>query len=271
MARKLQLVLMVGLGLLGVLGGVWWWQQPARVVDRAVRQLAQVPRERFNASVRLTNVEAAKQLLGETSAVTVSLDGSFDREAPGRPSLAAQMSLGAQTESVSLEIAGEVRFIGDQAYVVVNKAPASIPVLAQLKGQWVELPRGEASQPGTPVAHEPLLTQVRRVGRNHYQATGQAAAIVHFMNGLASLLGTQLTSQQVEQLRQNVAGVTTLPVEIKVTGWQHRLKELTATLDTPSGNDVHFTIAFRDPGQPVTIEAPTGAKSLSDALAAAKR
>lgn len=270
MTQKLQLGIGAGLIVALVLGGIIWWQQPARVVDGAIRQLAATDRQRFQAELRMENVEATQQLLGEKSAVTITLDGAYDRRAGRRPALAAQMTVGAKTESVSLEIAGEIRFIDDQAYFIITKAPVTLTGLASLRGRWLELPRGAVGESQPTVRGEQLFTNVKRVGDRRYQAIGQAATIVHFMNHVANLLGTQLTVAQIEELRRNVASVETLPVELWITPWRHELQQLVATLKAPSGNDVYLTLKFSAAGEPVIVEAPAGAKNIQDALGAPK-
>lgn len=240
-------------------------QRPHRVVESAVEKLATAQTQRFNAQISLGKTPAADALLllKEATDVTVTLDGSFDRRGDARDSLVSDITMSAQSDSVTLEIAGELRFIDDQVYLFVKKAPAAIPLLAKLKDQWAQLPRGEVSQAAAASEDKPLFAEVKRVEAGKYQAVATEAEIVSFMNHLAQILGTQLTDQQVEQLRQNIASVASLPVQLQVTPWSHELERLEVPLP---GSGVKYTISFSDRNKPVNHEIPEGARPIREIL-----
>lgn len=265
MAKKLLRIIVPGLVLIVILGAGFYWQQPNRVLNQAVKQLGESSSQRFNITLEMQNVEATRQLLGEKSTVTVSVDGVFNRRNP-RAALAADIGVLVKTESVSVEIGGQMKFIDDQTYFLISKAPSTIPVLTTLKGQWIAIPRGDQKEPTTAVGVEQLFTNTHRVSLGHYQATAHDVAIVHMMDSIAGLLGTRLNEQQVAQLRQSISQVKEVPVEVWMTAWGHELTQLSATLKTPSGNDVRLTMKFADRNKSVEIKAPEGARSLQDVL-----
>lgn len=238
-------------------------QRPQRVVDSAVEKLAAAQTQHFNAEISLGKTPTADALLKEATDLTLTLDGSFDRRGQDRDSLVSDITINAKSDSVTLEIAGELRLIDDKAYLFVKKAPAAIPLLAKLKDQWAELPRGEASSPAAAPAEGTLVTNVKRVDRGKYEAVATEAGIVSFMNHVAQILGTQLTDQQVGQLRGNIASAESLPVALHISPVGHELEKIEVQL--PNGG-VHYTISFSERNSPVNHEFPKDIKPIRDIL-----
>lgn len=246
-------------------------QRPERAVSNAVVKLAQAKTGHFRASVALDQNQAAQSLLAEATAMTITLDGSLQREAGGPASLVSEVTINAKGESVTLEISGELRLIGDKAYLLVKKAPAAIPLLAKLKDRWVELPRGSGAAKAVSETSGPFFHDVKSAGREKiaekkavkYETTATEQGIISFMDSVANLLGTQLTDQQIGNLRANLEKVDSLPVTLWVTPWSQELVRLEAQLP---GNSVRYTITFSDRNKPVAHEIPPDAKPIKEVL-----
>lgn len=258
------IVLGVAISLIVIIAGAYAVsQRPQRVVDSAAQKLASAQTQHFHAEISLGKTPASDALLKEATDLTLTLDGSFDRRGEARDSLVSNVTINAKSDSVTLEIAGELRFIDDEAYLFVKKAPAAIPLLARLKDQWAELPRGQASETTTGPMSGPLFTKAKKVGRGTYEAVATETGIVSFMNHIAQILGTQLTGEQIGQLRQNIASVESLPVQFQVTPWSRKLARLEVQLP---GSGVKYTISFSDRNKIVNHEAPSDAKPIRDIL-----
>lgn len=262
--------------LLAVLGtAIWWWRRPERVVDRAAAKLAAAETQAFTADLTIANSGAAEQLIGQPAAVKVRLNGAFARRESERDALTADVELVTETEGITLRVEGNTRFVGDKAYVRVTKAPATFPLLAQLKDRWIELPRGGESDSGSPAADAPLFASVERTGGKKingqsviaYRAKATSQAVVRLLDGIADVLGTRLTAEQIDGLRQNIAAGTTVPVQLAVSPWTHELRELSATLSAANQNEISFSLQLSDRDRAQDIAAPDGAEPLEGIIA----
>jgi len=252
-----------------VLAALWYWQSPQRVATAAARGLGQADTQHFDAEIKIGNTEATTNLLGEAASVSLQVAGVFDRQEAGRDSLDADIILVTESESVSLKVEAEAKFIGDEAYVKINKSPAAFPALVELKGQWLVLPRGGDDNLGhTPGGSEALFTNVKRAGAGHLTAEATPAAFVSLLDNIANLLGTNLTAGQIDNIRSSLNQVDTVPVELDISSFSHELQQLSTTLNMPNQNTVEFTLALSERNQPTEITVPEGAKSLGELLGA---
>lgn len=265
-------------GLLGIIaivvvGGTYIYSQhPARAVSNAVKKLAEAQTEHFHAVIALDSNPAIQSLLAEATSLNITLDGTFDRHGQERDSVVTDLTINAKSDSVTLEIGGELRLIGDKAYLLVKKAPAAVPLLARLKDKWVELPRGSATDAA--VANNssgPLFHDVKSAGREEindqttrkYSTTATEQGILLFMDNVASILGTKLSDQQITNLRDSLEKADALPVELWVTPWSQELLQLQASIP---GSAVKYTITFNDRNKKVDHTAPEGAKPIQEVL-----
>ncbi|MEK7557338.1 MAG: hypothetical protein AAB538_05150 [Patescibacteria group bacterium] len=264
-AGIIVLVLIVG-------GGMYAYvQRPARAVSNAVQKLGQAETQHFDATVTLDNPAATQPLLQGAGTLTARLNGSYDRRGEQRDTLVTELTINTQTEGVTIELAGELRFIDDHAYLFVKKSPTAIPLLIKLKDQWVELPRGRAQEARAQSDEGPLFMSVKRVGREQvdgrgtvkYETVATQRVVVAFMDRIAQLLGTQLTDQQVGTIRQNLAGVEELPVTLWVTPLRHELVQLETRL---GDGGTRYTIKFSERNELVDHTAPEGARPIQEVL-----
>lgn len=275
------------LGVLAVIaiGGTYLYaQRPERAVSNAVRKLAQAQTEHFHAVIALDGNPAIQSLLAEATSLNITLDGSFDRHgedraaqkgeprpSDGRDSLVSDITINAKSDSVTLEIGGELRLIGDKAYLLVKKAPAAVPLLAALKDKWVELPRGSAPENKSAPENAPLFHEVKSVGREDvngqttkkYAVTATEQGIILFMDNIAGVLGTQLSDQQIGNLRTSLEKTDALPVELWVTPWSQEMVQLQASIP---GNPATYTITFSDRNRPVSHTVPEGVRPIQEVL-----
>lgn len=254
---------------------VWVWQRPSVVVKSALLKANQAETHVFKAIIDIQNNQATTALLGEEGKVRLELDGVFQEAADKNSSLQSQVTMNLQTDSVTLQLAGEVRFIEDKAYLLINKSPAVFPALAKLKGTWIELPRGahEQIEENQPITGE-LFSSVKYEGREkrdgqtvlHYGTMATQVAIVRMMDSIAQLLGTQLTEQQLTSLRDGMAQVKEVPVEVWVTPFAHELQGIKATLAVPGGNTLQFELLLKDRNKAVQISKPENALTADKAF-----
>lgn len=261
-----------------VLSGAWWyWQRPEKVVSDALEKLAQAQTQQFSVNMLLENATATTRLLGEQGQVEVYINGSFARQQDKRDSVAMEITLTSKTESVSVQIEGEMRFIEEQAYILIKKAPQAVPVVAQLKGAWIKLPRGGQQTTNQEVSDEQLFSAVTRQGNEKiggipakkYQATATASAVLRLLDSVADILGTKLTEEQIQGIRQSLTEVQEVPAEFWITPWTHELQQLRTILTVPRGNTIRFTLTLNNRNKPVEIAAPEGAMTIEEALRAA--
>jgi hypothetical protein len=274
--KKRVLIASVAVALLIVsVAAAWWWRRPANVVAGALAELGSAETQKFDARLIIDNAQASQGLIGQEAEVQLLMQGAYERQEQERDSLAATIQLVTGTEGLTLRVEGETRFIGDQAYVRIEKAPPAFPLLAQLKGQWLELPRGAAPSDSAAAPDGPLFMKVERNGRDRldgqattlYTAEATAAAVVNMLDHVADILGTRLTADQIDGIRQGITGVDTVPVRLWVTPWSHELVKLATTLTVPGGNTIVFELKPTDRNRDVEIAVPEGALSLEGTVA----
>jgi hypothetical protein len=252
----------------------WYWQRPTKVVDDALAQLGTADTQHFHAVVVLENAAATQQILGEQGQVELNIDGVFARQPEKRDALAMNIALTNKTESVSIQLEGELRFIEEQAYLLIKKAPQVVPLLAHIKGTWIRLPRGGQQKERETPTPEQLFTNINRQGTEKvadatarkYRAVATGAAVLHLLDGIAELLGTQLTEDQIAGIRQSLGEVQEMPVELWITPWKHELKQLKTVLAVPGGNTINFTLTLQERNKPADITVPEGNVTLEETL-----
>jgi hypothetical protein len=268
---RLRILGAVVLALAAIIGLVLYLYRPSAAAKRSLERLGQASTAHFNAHLNLANTTSTEQLLGEAGTVEVELKGVWRKE-DGPDSIATDLILATQTESVSVKVQGDVRLIGDKLYWQITKTPQSFPILMQLKDQWIVMPRGATPEGDDTLAAAPVLTSVTRQGVEtidgvttvHYTATASAETMVSLMDGLAGVLGTSLSEAQINQIKESVAQATSVPLDLWVKRWSSEPKQLRVSLAVPGGNTVQFTIQFTALNQPVTIDVPEGAITLQE-------
>lgn len=271
--RKLILLFFV-VSILIIAGLTWFWLDSSRVVNKAIAKLAQADTQSFSGILTILNTEATKELLGEQASIEIAVAGFFERQSAGWDSLTADVKITTETESVTMRIEGKIIFIGDKAYVKVIKAPPAFPELVQLKDVWLALPRGGDKTLSQLNPDETLFTDVKRVGKKNiggkriasYQAQADQTAVLHILDGVAGLLGTRLSAEQIADFRDQVKNANSTSVEMAITPWAHDLYYFATTLSTPSNNKVSFSVILKDRNQPVDIVAPANSISLDEIL-----
>lgn len=281
MSKRAFYLALAAVTLFALVGLYTYTQRPSRVVSNAISKLGQAETQHFRAEIALDQTPAAQALLKEATNLTITLDGSFDRKGAeraaegeprqGRDSLVTHIAVNAKSDSVSLDINGELRLIGDKAYLLVKTAPAAVPVLAALKDKWVELPRGGQVAAAVAAPQHPLFQEVKRLGREQvdgrsavkYETIATEQGVVSLMNNIAGMLGTELTDDQLGQLRGNLSGIQNLPITLWISPVQHELLKLEAALPN---SGVRYTLTFSDRNQSVDHTVPEGAKPVSEVL-----
>ncbi len=261
LGRKIILLLL----LIIIIGGVfWWWSRPELVIKRAINNLQSAEAQQFNAVITLTDAPATSQLLGEPTQLQFQADGIYDKSA-APASISADITITAQAESLTLLITGQVKLIGDKAFLLVTKAPAAFPILAATKGQWIELPRGRKISRNNLTADENLFTGVSRSERikindqkfRSYAARVAPPAVLTFIDGLTSDLG--LDNAQLNTYRAIISDLEYLPVTLAITPWSNKVRYINTTLDLPDNNLLELTINFNDQNKLVNIDPPSDA------------
>lgn len=277
MRQKVGIIIAASALLLGAAIVGWqYFKSPSRVVERAINELAASDSKLFEANVRLENTQATQAVLGERGQLELTTQGSFKRTAEAAPSVESQFTLTARSESVSVQLAGQVRLIEDQVFLMLEKVPAAFPLLNTLKGRWLELPRGAHSTEPTLEPPKPLLHQVTYQGsetindKKTYQYTAQAPqdTAVYFVNGLVRMLGSRLTEEHINQLKAGAAQQGAVPIEIWVAPLSHKLRQLHLQLGGASQNNIDITIRFNEVTKEPQIEKPGGSRTFEEILAA---
>lgn len=248
--------------------------RPARVVNRAVSDLAAAQTGAFVATIELSNAQAAVPVLGEPGTVEIKLTGVFARsnEEQARDRLQADVVVTTKSDSVTITLEGEVRFIDDQAYVLIKKTPAG--ALGQLKGVWLELPRGKTTEAATQDMSQELFTDIRRVGVDRvadattvkYTAIAREVAVVRMMDGVAELLGTRLTEAQIQEIMMSVQRAGQVPTQLWIDRWGTQLRQLAATVDVPGGRAMRFVLTMTAINPKTNITVPENAVPISEAV-----
>ena len=278
MKKKKLILLFILVGILTLAGFIWYWLDSNRVVNRAVEKLAQANTQSFTGNVTILNQETGQELLGEQASIDIAVSGLFERQAEGWDSLSADVKITTETESVSMRIEGKIIFIGDKAYVKIIKAPPAFPALVQLKDIWIALPRGGDKTLSQLNSNGALFTNTQRIGIkdidgkkiNTYQAEADQTVILHMMDGVAGLLGTRLSEEQIAGFRNQVKNADSAIIEMAIAPWTRDLHWFAATLATPDSNEIDLTLTLKNRNHPVDIVAPADAVSLEDVLTAAK-
>ncbi len=273
--RRRYLIIFTVIITAAILAAVWWWRRPERVVTAAVVKLADAKTQRFTADLTIANSGAAQQVLGQPATVVMRLNGAFARRESERDALTADVELVTETEGITLRVEGTTRFIGDKAYVHITTAPATFPLLAQLKDQWIELPRGGQSNDNSAASGDELFSTVDRGSRTKiagdwvtvYNANATGQAVIRLLDGIADVLGTRLTAEQIDGIRQAVAADATVPVEVWATPWTHELRRLSASLPVPNQTTISFVLTLAERNQAQDIAVPANAQTLEGIVA----
>ncbi len=269
---RLKLLLLIGLLVIILVGIFVYVNRPSAVADRALGKLAAAQTANFSARINLANSSSTEQLLGEAGTVDIGLKGQWKRE-QGPDALATHIALTTQTDSLSVKIEGEIRLLADKIYWQITTTPQAFPALVRLKDQWVVIGREQDTAEEKPVQIKGhVFTTVKRAGSEaingvptvHYTAIASEGTMIRLMDGLADVLGTSLSAAQIEQVKASVARVPNVPVELWVKRFSSELKQLRISLAVPDGNTVQFTLTFDSLNEPVTVEAPAGAKTLQE-------
>lgn len=273
--RRRYLIIFIVIIATALLATVWWWRRPERVLTAAVVKLASAKTQRFTADLSIANSGVAEQLLGQQATVVMRLNGAFARRESERDALTADVQLVTETEGITLRIEGATRFVGEKAYVRITKAPATFPLLEQLKDKWIELPRGGQSPASSASSDGDLFTIIEKGGRTKieghsttvYNAQATSQAVIRLLDGIADVLGTRLTAEQIDGVRQSVAADATVPVELWATPWTHELRRLSASLQVPNQNNISFVLTLADRNRSQDIAAPENAQTLEGIVA----
>lgn len=250
-----------------------FWNRPSRIVDKAFVKLGASTTQHFYSAVSISNPAASVDILGEPASVDLLVDGKFKREVNQRDSLDATLQLTTKTETLTMLIEANTRFIGDQAYFQITKAPPSLPALSQLKNLWIEMPRGTQQAPSTLPAQTETFLTVKAGPRQEidgtkvklYYATATSSAVIRMMDAIAKILGTHLTADQVNNIQQGVASAEMVPIELAITPWSNEIRRLSLATTVPgSNNTMSIEFKFTERDEPVEITVPPDAKSLSD-------
>lgn len=268
--RSTPAIVIIGVLVLGAAALLFYFQRPAAVVNRSLRNVGTLASADFTTTLELANNQVTEQTLGERGTLEVMIDGVYQRHTDTPDTLSADVTLTTKTESVSVQIEGEVRLIEDQAYLHITRAPAALPIVPQLKGKWFSLPRRSEATTVTDQDEPPVLVEnVARVGREKvgdtstvkYTAAATPEAVINFMDVIADILGTSLTDQQITEIRQGVTAGSSVPLEVWVEAGS-RLKQLSATLDLANGNVTRLTVRINERNNDVDVPKPSDVQSL---------
>ncbi|MDP3997850.1 MAG: hypothetical protein Q8P73_05120 [bacterium] len=268
--RKTRFMLLLVVIAAAFAATYYFYFRPDVVARRAVSKLSDVKTAAFTSQLTLNNDTATQNLIGEPGTVEINLDGVFDR-GQNPSSVNTNFDVNIKSESVSVQIAGQLELIGDQLYFIINKTPSIFPSLVAIKGQWLSIPRGNATTPPANSATGDLFTQVKPDGSEkisgtstaRYQTIATTDAVIQMMDGIANTLGTQLTDAQINSIRDSVTSAGNIPVELWITPWSNDLKQISATLNVPGGNTTQFTLTFKNTNQLVSINPPESATPLN--------
>jgi hypothetical protein len=259
--------------LVVIIGGTLYWFSTHASVNAAMNNLARVNTSDYSAHIVINNTAATQQLLGESGTIDLTLAGQFDRSK--KPSdLQGNIDVSVKTNSVALSLAGELRMVKDKFYAIINTAPSSIPLFAQLKGQWIVLPRNAAPASSTaPSPSANLLTKVSRVGNEtinnentvHYRAVATSDAVIAMTTNMTQIIGSQLTGTQADQIRAGVAKTGEVPVDIWITPWTNNVRKISAVIPIPNADTVHFDLTLANNNKLVSVAEPQGALTLQQA------
>lgn len=272
MRKKIIAKILAFIVIVAVVAFVLFWMRPAKVVEKSFDKLANSRTQTFSAVISVSNPQASVDILGEQASIELNVSGKFKRENDKRDSVDAVVKLSTKTETTTMTIEANTRFIGEQAYFQIIEAPATFPSLAQLKGQWIELPRGMQKDVSELPASSKAFLEIE-TGENKeidgvevktYKVMATAAAVVRMLDSMASILGTHLTAEQISNIQLGVAAAETLPVELAITPWSREIRQIKSSTVVPgSDNTMSIEFTFRDRNQSVEITVPENAQTLS--------
>lgn len=253
---------------IALVGGMFAWRyyyNPEQIVNAAVAKMGEASEQEFAATFHFTNNEQTRALLGESGQVELTVNGVYKHEADNQPAdVHSDILLTAKTDSVSLQLAAKVRLVGDKIYIYIEKAPPMFPALAQLRGQWVELPRTVQMTNPLTAATEELLQNITYKGKevvaNHttyrYQAVATQTAVVRTIDTIVRLMGSQLTEEHISQLKDSMQDMQQLSVDLWIRPLTRQVQQIRTTWTTSTGNGTDITIVLNTPKQELTIERP---------------
>jgi len=248
-----------------------FWIRPKAVVQSAFNKLANSDTQSFGAIVSISNPQAAMDILGEKSSIELDVKGKFKREKTGRDSIDAVVKLTTNSESITMLTEVNIKFVGEQSYFQVVKAPPTFPALVQLKGEWIEIARGtQRDVSELPIAGEIFLEvksgdkrEVNGDNTKVYQAKATSAAVIHMLDNIASILGTHLSTEQIKGIQEGISSAESMPVELAITPWSREIRQIKSSTVVPdSNNTMSIEFTFADRNEVVEIEAPSNAQTL---------
>lgn len=273
MRKRFIIRIIIAVIALTVISLLVYWMRPSRVVDTALAKLARSDTQHFYSTISITNPEASVDILGEKASVDLLVNGQFKHETDRRDSLDATVQLTTKTETLTMLVEANTRFIGDQAFFQITKAPPSLPLLAGLKNIWIELPRGTQQSPSTLPKEQDTFVSVKAGPRQEldgttvktYQAVATSAAVIRMMDSIAQVLGTHLTAEQIASIQQGVANAENVPIELAITPWSNEIRRISLVTTVPgSNNNMSIDLKFTERNKPFEISAPSDAQKLSD-------
>ncbi len=259
--------------ILLVLVAIYFWQRPSFVVNRSFQKLAYSRTQSFDGHIMLTNLEATQSLIGEGASLNVNFDGVFERTSP-RNSLKTHILISTDTDSVTMRIEGDIIFINEDAFIRITKAPPTIPLLSQFKNQWIKTNRGGEETDSQLKDDELLIKNIRKTGKTEvndnsvttYEISTSTTAVLHFLDQIASILGTRLTAEQVNNFKNNVSNAEDIKTTVGVSKWSHSLHLVNTSITMPGGNTVVFTLHLNNRNKKVDISPPDQARSLEEII-----
>ena len=234
-------------------GSAFAYFRPQAVLDRALENAAETHYGKYTAVLGLDNTSATEQLLGEPATLEFIADGTFDRSPGKRSSVSTQLAVTAKTDTLSLRMIGEARLIGDEAYINLVQVPSALTALAPFKGRWISLNRGGTQDtPNITQNEQEIFTSVNYAGREtlnnesvvKYTADATPESAVRMFDQVASILGTNLTSEQTVSLRQNLATMEDVSVQLWVNPLKSQLRRISAHATAPNGNAISFEVGL---------------------------
>ncbi len=272
MKKRILILVFFIISIIAIVSLAWFWLDSDRVVNKAIKNLAQANTQSFSGTATILNTETANELLGEQASIEIAVSGLFKRQSESWDSVTADTKITIETDSITMRIEGNIIFIGDKAYVKITKAPPAFPALVQLKDTWLTLPRGGDKNTSQFDPDKPLFTDIKKVGKKNvsgkkitsYEAKADQIAMLHMIDGVAGLLGTRLSAKQIANFRDQIENANSASVELSIAPWTRDLHYFATTIITPNSNQVALTLTLENRNQPVDIVAPANAVSLDD-------
>jgi len=273
MSRKKILLFLFLLLVVVIAGTVYYNSRPVKILQSALVNLADSQSQAFTADISVSNPQASLDILGEQASVELKIVGQYERQDKNRSNVEALARLTTKTATTTWLLEANTKFIDDQAYFQITQAPPTLPALAGLKGQWITLPRGSSGAPEElPDQQRTFLAADFINSQNFdgdkvkiYQASATSIAVIRILDGIAAVLGTHLTAEQINQIQEGIAQQANLPVEIAITPWSREVRYIKSTTTVPPNNNtISIAFTFSNRNQPVAIIAPPDAKTLGE-------